>query len=131
MRSPSGMTCSHFSGFLFFMTPSRVMPALLMQQCNPPWALTASCTAFSQAEKSATSTTIAVAVPPSSLIALAVASTASATTSATTTVAPSFAKRIAVALPMPLPAPVMIATLSFKPMVSVLSRVAGGREAPS
>jgi hypothetical protein len=110
-RTLTAITRSQSSTLSSTAVPGRSVPALLNSTSSRPNCSTVLATMASTEAASATSTSMATAWPPPSLMAATVSSALRRRTSATATAAPSAAKRIALAAPMPEPAPVTIAIL--------------------
>ena len=93
--------------------PGSRVPALLYITSSPPYSCTHVLIRELTESESDTSTSMAMAWPPFSLMKLATSSAFRLRMSATTTAAPSSANRFELAAPMPEPPPVTIDTLSF------------------
>src|SRR3954470_16240333 len=100
------MTVSQSSSLILKRRLSRMTAALLTRMSSAPSSATVRSTAASTCSRERTSQPIAIAVPPSRVIASTVSAQSSSRRSLTATCAPSAASLIAVAAPIPRPAPV-------------------------
>src|SRR6516164_7958523 len=122
----TAMTRSHSSWSRSRKLPPWLTPAQSSSTSSLPNSRTVAATAASTAERSRTSSAIAVARPPEAWIRAVVASAAAASMSAQATAAPSRAKPSAPAPPMPPPAPATSATFPSTRPIAFSRLVATG-----